>query len=490
MKAIVSQFSAIIAILLTVQTSNVSASEDKNQRWGVPPSHTGKLLSLVQLNIRDAELEEIINGLNAPRAFEFINDHELLITEIGGQLKHYDLRTKILSTIPGLPKIATGHPQTGLIDVVIHPDFANTQRIYISYSVSDEETGKYFLTAVSSAKLTELKLTDVQEIFRAEPFGWSPSNFGGAMVFDDKGFLYITTGDRSEFTYSQSGDRLEGKVLRLKDDGSTPTDNPFVGDKRFDERIYALGVRNAQGLYFDANSGVLFEAEHGPLGGDEINIIKAGANYGWPTITYGQNYTTESIGIGTHAPGLEQPLFYYLPSVAISPLVMYRGDMFPEWEGDLLAGALKGKHVSKLDLDEGVIRSEYPILNEIDARIRDIKVATDGSIYVLAQTGYLYRLFRTASTQAHESTVPPASGEQVYQLSCAGCHDIGAHEAPRLGHIDDWQHRFKQDDELILKNTINGIGKMPKRGLCGICSDEHLKSAIHYMKQQLEPDIQ
>ena len=491
MKTVVSLGFILLCLMLALLLPVKAVSKEKEEpQWGVPPAYVGKLLSLVELNIRDAKLEEIISGLDTPRAFEFLNPGEILITEIGAQLKHYDLNTKQLTTIDGLPEIATKHPQTGLIDVEIHPRFADNGRIYLSYTVADEETGKYYMTVVSSAVLKDHHLTGLREILRAEPFGWSPSNFGGAMEFDKDGYLYVTIGDRSEFTHSQLGKRLEGKLLRLNDDGSTPADNPFVNDSEVDDRIYAIGLRNAQGLHFDPIEARLYASEHGPLGGDEVNLIKAGANYGWPTITYGKNYTTESIGIGTHAPGFEQPLFYYLPSEAISPIVMYRGEMFAEWQGDLLVGALKGKHISKLDLDQGVIRSEYPLLNEIKSRIRDLKVAADGSIFVLAQNGKLYRLYRQASDTSGTAQQAPATGEQVYQMSCAGCHDIGAHEAPRLGQLEDWRHILEQTDAQILQKTIDGVGKMPARGLCGICSDAHLQSAIDYMQQQLDTNVE
>lgn len=461
----------------------ISKAETMGLQLGVSPVYEGRLVSLAKLNIRDAKLEEVISGLQEPRAFEFLNDHELLITEIGGSLKHFDFQSRQLSTVSGLPKIATGHNQTGLFDIEIHPNFASNRRIYFSYSINDEQTGKYFTTAVSTAVLKDGQLYQLRQILVAKPFGWSPSNFGGVLEFDSDGYLYVSIGDRSEHEYSQLGKRLEGKLLRLNDDGSVPADNPFVDDEAIDDRIYAFGIRNAQGLHFDTQTGLLFEAEHGPLGGDEVNVMKAGANYGWPTITYGKNYTTASIGVGTHAQGFEQPLFYYLPSEAISPLVMYRGDMFPEWEGDLLVGALKGKHISKLDYDKGIIRSEYPILNEINARIRDIKVASDGSIYVLAQTGFLYRLYREPTRESEELSV---EGERVYRMVCAGCHDFGAYDAPRLGVGNDWKTIIEQPAELTLQRTIDGYNNMPERGLCGICSDEHLETAIKYMLEQAD----
>ena len=474
----------LTALLLPV-ACNADQEPATQPQLGVAPQYQGKLSSLSAVNVRDAQLEEIVSGLNKPRAFEFLDEKEIILTEIGGTLKRLDLTTGATTEIGGLPDIAASHDQTGLLDVALHPEYTDNGRIYFSYSMADEATGKYFLTAVSTAILNGNQLEDVHQILAAAPFGWSPSNFGGALEFDADGYLFVSVGDRSEHQYSQHGDRLEGKLLRLNDDGSVPGDNPFVGDDSVDDRIYAIGVRNAQGLYFDQQTGQLFESEHGPLGGDEVNVITAGANYGWPDITYGKNYTTANIGVGTHSEGMQQPLFYYLPSEAISPLTMYRGSMFPEWEGDLLVGTLKGKHISKLDLDGGVIRSEYPILNELNARIRDIKVASDGSVYILVQTGVLYRLYREP---AGEFVAPPAEGQQVYEMVCAGCHDAGAGEAPQLGSVSDWQDIRQQPFQVTLQHTINGYNDMPERGLCGICADEHLEAAVKYMLDQAQPD--
>ena len=246
-------------------TPTESASEE--QKLGDRPPYKGDLPSLASLNIRDAHLEEVLTGLTKPWAMEFLSDDELIITEIGGKLYRYGLKAKKLTEISGLPKIATDQLQTGLLDVEIHPEFGSNRRIYFSYVVSDEKTGKYYLTAVAAATLEDNQLSGLREILRAGPYGWSPSNFGGALEFDTDGYLYVSIGDRSEHELAQQGDRLEGKILRLHDDGRVPSDNPFVGDDAVDDRIYALGVRNPQGLHFDDKTGYLFESDHGPMGG-------------------------------------------------------------------------------------------------------------------------------------------------------------------------------------------------------------------------------
>lgn len=445
---------------------------------GVPPVYRGDFPSLAALNVRNATVEEVVASLHRPWAFEFLNADTVLVTEIHGRLLRANLRDGQLEPISGLPEFATTHDQTGLLDLALHPEFPANRRIYFTYVEADAKTGRYFTLVLATAVLATGRLEKLQTLLRVEPYGWSPANFGGALAFDDAGLLYLTIGDRSEDAIAQRGDRLEGKVLRLRDDGSVPADNPFVDNEAVDDRIYALGLRNAQGLHYDAVSGRLFAAEHGPLGGDEVNVIEAGANYGWPVITYGRNYSTAPIGEGTHKPGMRQPLFYYLPSEAISPITQYRGPMFPEWEGDLLVGALKGEHVSKLDLDGEVVRSEYPMLGELGGRVRDIEVHPDGSIYVLLQSGSLYRLYREA---AEEPPRPAGDPAEIYDLVCAGCHETGADGAPRPGETERWRAIADRPRDRVYRNVIEGIGAMPERGLCNICSDAHLRATTDFI---------
>lgn len=444
-----------------------------------------KIPSMIELNIFDARLDLVLSGLDQPWAFEFISDSEVLITEISGKLSRYDLLSKKLTTIEGVPRTSAGLVQSGLLDVALHPDFARNHRIYLSYTISDEKTGKFHLTAVGSGVLEDNHLVDFKRIFSAEPFTWSPSNFGGALEFDNQGYLYVAIGDRSEHSFAQQGNRLQGKILRLKDDGSIPADNPFISIEGVNPAIYAFGVRNPQGLYFDRFSGRLFEAEHGPMGGDEVNIILRGGNYGWPDSSYGMNYLDIGLGevgqAGTHAGGMLQPLWYYLPSRGISKIAIYRGAMFPEWDGDLLVTALRGRSISKLDLDGSVIRSEYRMLPELEDRIRDIKIAGDGSIYILGQQGNLFRLHRPPAPPTPEIN----KGKMIYTVVCAHCHDTGAEGAPTLSNGVAWLKIEKQARDLIYKHAIEGYRLMPERGLCTICSDHHIKTTVDYMLEQV-----
>lgn len=440
------------------------------------------LPSLLALNIRGARLQTVFSGLKEPWAFEFIAEDEVLITQRHGQLLRLRLGDASPREVKGLPPIASEHQQGGLLDVALHPDFASNQRIYFTFSKADEKASQYSLTALASAILDGDRLQDVTVLVEALPYGWSPSNFGGAIAFDSAGLLYVSIGDRSDQDASQRGDRLQGKLLRFKDDGTVPSDNPFVTVEGIDDRIYATGLRNAQGLHFDAPSGLMFEAEHGPMGGDEVNIIRAGANYGWPAITYGKNYTGEDIGKGTHAAGMLQPIWYYLPSIAPSPLLVYRGAMFPEWQGDVLVGALRGEHISRLDLDGEQVRSAQPMLGEIGARIRDLKVAKDGSLFILTQSGLLHRLARDSELPALSPR--RASSSEVYAAVCAGCHASGAYQAPNPDVAADWTAILAEPPELSYQRTLQGYGAMPERGLCHVCSDELLREVVEWMRQR------
>lgn len=452
-------------------------------RYGIPPAYEGALPSLSAVNLRTATLTHAVDGLDEPWAFEFLSEREVLVTERKAKLWRIPLdRPQDRVEITGLPAIATDRQQTGLLDVVLHPGFADNGTLFFSYASPEPETGRYYLTAVARAVLDGGQLIDIRTIIEAGPHGWSPSNFGGALEFLDDGTLLVAIGDRSEEMLAQRGDRLQGKILRLTENGDAPPDNPFVDDPAIDDRIWALGLRNVQGLVRDPANGRVYATSHGPLGGDEVNRILPGRNYGWPTITYGRNYSTARIGEGTHGEGFEQPLFYYLPSEAISPLAIYRGDLFTDWDGDLLVGALKGQHISRLDLDQRgdheAIRSEYPILGEIGDRIRDIRVGPDEAVWVLGQNTGLWRLGLEPEPPLPER---PADGEGVYTMACAGCHDIGAGGAPRPDQACRWKALAAKGRETLIHNTIIGIGNMPERGLCNLCEDRHLAAAVDYL---------
>lgn len=460
-------------------------TQKKNPSAGKPKSYSGKLPSLAAVNIRDAVLETLTDELESPWAMEFLPDNKLLVSEFRGSMKIISLADGKIVEVSGLPEIPVGPGQVGLMDIALHPDFAGTGLVYFSHAVRATGADEGLATAISRARLRGNTLQDVTQIFVATPYGKSASNFGGALAFDRKGLLYIATGDRSERNHSQDRLSLRGKILRLTDTGAVPLDNPFVGQAGTADEIYAFGVRNPQGLVFDEFSGDLYSAEHGPMGGDEINRVVRGKNYGWPRITHGANYTTRKIGLGSAAAGLEQPLYYYLPSMAISPVEIYHGSMFPEWEGDLLVGMLKGAHVSKLDLLDGAVISEQRILVELYDRVRDVKVADDGSLYILGQKGRLYRLFRGGPDARGLETVKARGGRHVYQVVCASCHSAGLDQIPQLADAAVWAPRLAQGKKALYRHSIEGFGSMPPKGLCEGCLDGEIRSAVDYMVREI-----
>lgn len=466
--------------------SLVQQKKEPAPRSGQPAPYSGDLPTLAAVNVRDAILEELVAGLDGPWAMEILPDNTFLINESPGKMSVFDPVDRSLRSVAGLPAIASGKGQLGLMDVALHPSFESNGVLYFSYSFQKEGKEELYTTAVSRARLVDDQLIEVEQIFVVVPFEKTRANFGGALEFDDQGYLYIGAGDRGRNFHAQELEHLNGKIIRLDENGGVPPDNPFVGSPDIDGRIFALGVRNPQGLVFDKNSGILYEAEHGPMGGDEVNVIKAGKNYGWPTITYGANYTTQLIGTGTAKEGLEQPLFYFLPSLAISPITVYRGEMFPEWEGDLLVGALKGAQVSKLDVVDGQVKSQQQILSEVSGRIRDIKVGIDGSIYVLVQNGgKLFRLFRDPARQDVEyPKIRP--GKMIYDVACASCHSAELPLIPQLDDAQAWTERLSQGKAALYSHAIDGYRGMPPRGLCDNCDEDEIKRAVDYMLQKIK----
>lgn len=337
-------------------------------------------------------LRVVTSGLEHPWGLAFLPDGRMLVTERPGRLRlvHPDGRLDP-QAVQGLPRIAA-IGQGGLLDVALHPDHARNGWIYLSYA--GEGVGGYG-TEVLRARLEGYRLTDVQVLFRMQPKSTSGHHFGSRLVFDRKGFLYITLGDRGDMARAQRLDDHAGSVIRLHDDGRIPDDNPFVGRAGAKPEIWTLGNRNMQGAALHPQTGELWTHEHGPQGGDEINIMRASLNYGWPVITYGVNYGIGTkIGEGTAKPGMVQPLHTWIPSIAPSGMAFYTGTRFPRWQGNLFVGALRDQMLVRLELDgERVLREERLIKNLV-GRIRDVRTGPDGFIYLLTDSprGQLLRI--------------------------------------------------------------------------------------------------
>ncbi|MDO3376737.1 PQQ-dependent sugar dehydrogenase [Geoalkalibacter halelectricus] len=334
----------------------------------------------------------LVEGLEHPWGLAFLPDGRMLVTERPGRLRLIVDGELKSEPVAGLPEIvAVG--QGGLLDIALHPRFADNHLVYFSYAGRGEGG---IGTEVARGRLVDNRLEDLEVIFSMEPKSNARQHFGSRLVFDREGFLYITLGDRGEMDRAQVTDDHAGSVIRLHDDGRVPEDNPFVGKPDFKPEIYTYGHRNIQGAALHPESGKLWTHEHGPQGGDEVNIIRAGRNYGWPVITHGVQYVTGArIGVGTEKEGMESPLHYWVPvSIAPSGMAFYTGERFPNWRGDLFIGALRDRMLVRLRLDGERVSEEEHMLEGTLGRIRDVRQGPDGYLYLLTdeRRGVLARL--------------------------------------------------------------------------------------------------
>ena len=323
-------------------------------------------------------VDTVATGLSHAWGMAFLPDGDILVTERDGRLRLIRRGQLLQQAIIGVPKVrAVG--QGGLLDVAIHPQFATNRLVYLSFS----KPGLFLraTTAVVRGRLDGLRLVNVEEIFVAKAWGWRTGHYGSRLAFDRNGFLFISVGERQEMREAQKLSNHQGKIIRLHDDGRVPADNPFVGRNDALPEIYTYGNRNPQGLTFHPETGELWASEHGPMGGDEINLILPGRNYGWPEVTYGINYTGQPISDLTHKEGMEQPRHFFVPSIATSGLAIYHGDAFPNWRGDAFVGGLVGMRVARVSLRDPAAPHER--LLEINQRIRDVRVGPDGLLYIL-----------------------------------------------------------------------------------------------------------
>jgi aldose sugar dehydrogenase len=333
----------------------------------------------------------LVEGLEHPWSLAFLPDGRMLVTEREGRLRSITNAKLDEKPIDGLPRIEQ-YGQGGLHDVVPHPQFEKNQLVYLAYAARGPDGVG---TELARGKLAGSRLEEVQVLFRQSPKGSAGQHFGGRIVFDRDGYVYLTLGDRGERERAQKPDDHAGSVIRLHDDGRVPKDNPFVGKAGWKPEKFTLGNRNMQGAALHPHTGMLWTHEHGPQGGDEVNIIRAGVNYGWPVITYGRNYGIGTrIGEGTEKPGLAQPLYKWVPSIAPSGMAFYTGERFPRWRGNLFVGALRDRMLVRLVLDGEQVLKEERLLKGVLGRIRDVRAGPDGFLYLLTDEsrGALVRL--------------------------------------------------------------------------------------------------
>lgn len=337
-------------------------------------------------------LETVVDDLDEPWCVAFLPDGDYLVTEMSGRLIRLDASGKDRRSIEGVPDVYRAS-QGGLFDVALHPDFQANRTLYLSYA---EGPARRNATAVARASLTGGQLSDVKVIYRVSPRKDTPVHYGGRLMFLPDGTLLLTTGDG--FDYREAAQDIDsglGKVMRMNDDGTPAANNPFP-DSPY---VYSYGHRNPQGLAI-TRAGKVYLHEHGPRGGDELNLLEPGVNYGWPAITHGVDYSGALVSPFTEWEGMAQPLHHWTPSISPSGLAVYEGDTFPAWRGDLFVGALTHREVRRLDMKAGSFVREEAVFPEIRARIRDVRVGPDDTIHILTD-GSPGRLIRVVPAKGN-----------------------------------------------------------------------------------------
>jgi len=336
------------------------------------------------------KVEKVIDGLGVPWGMIFLSSNELLITERSGSVILFNLKTSKKNILENTPKVMHDG-QGGMLDVALSPDYKTSGWIYFTYVKDIVEEGA---TVLARAKLKNYRLSHWQELLVSKSRTAESYHFGSRITFDNKGHVFFGIGDRGVRPNAQNLTNHAGSIIRLNLDGSIPNDNPFINKKNALPEIWSYGHRNPQGLAFDTIYNRLWEIEHGPRGGDEINLIKSGANYGWPEISYGKEYWAPiAVGEGTHRIGMEQPVKVYIPSIAPGSLILYSGETLSGWKGNLFSGALKLRHINRIELNEkGEAIKEERLLESLNERIRALAQSPQGWIYFSTDSGKIYRI--------------------------------------------------------------------------------------------------
>jgi glucose/arabinose dehydrogenase len=335
-------------------------------------------------------VEQVVAGLGVPLGMAFLSPDQLLLTERAGIVRLLDMENGSIVSLAGTPEVVA-EGQGGMLDVAIGPNYAAESWIYFTYTKRSRSEAA---TTLARARLVQHRLLDWDDLLVTDSATDARHHFGSRIAFDDKGHVFFGVGDRGERDMAQDLSNHVGAIMRLNLDGSVPTDNPFVGIDNARDEIWSYGHRNPQGLLFDRVTNRLWSIEHGPRGGDEINLIIKGRNYGWPVISHGKEYWGPvSIGEGSSKPGLEAPRKVYIPSIAPGSLIIYRGDAFPQWHGNLFAGALKLRHLNRITLsDSGQVTDEERILEDLGERIRALTQGPEGWVYFSTDSGRILRI--------------------------------------------------------------------------------------------------
>jgi glucose/arabinose dehydrogenase len=356
----------------------------------LPLSASAQPFTRVTQENPDIQLEQLASDLGVPWGMTFLDERRLLISERAGQARLLDLQTGVTTLLSGLPGVVA-EGQGGLLDVVTGPDYARDGWIYFTYSKPNRGEAA---TTLARARLDGLQLVDWQDLLITDSTTSSRQHFGSRIAFDRDGHVFFGVGDRGDRDAAQDLSNHQGTIMRLNLDGSLPADNPFIGVADARDEIWSYGHRNPQGMAYDSDNKRLWSIEHGPRGGDEINRVLPQRNYGWPVISHGKEYWAPlAVGEGTSKAGMEQPYKVYIPSIAPGSLLLYRGAAFPEWRGNLFAGALKLRHLNRINLSEsGEVIGETRLLEDLNERIRAILEGPDGWIYLSTDSGRILRI--------------------------------------------------------------------------------------------------
>ncbi len=383
--------------------------------WTSPDAAHANSASEEHLQVR-----VLTSGLDAPWGLALLPDGNMLVTERSGAMFRLDAQGQRLAQIKNVPD-AFVKLQGGLFDIALHPQFETNSTLYLSLSHGRQ---KHNTTRVIRGVLSGDTLTDVEVIFDNTPKGTSV-HYGGRLAFMADGTLLVTTGEGADYRErAQQLDVVLGKIVRINDDGTIPRDNPFVDTPGADAAIWSYGHRNPQGLYVDAVSGIVYSTEHGPKGGDEINVIEKGVNYGWPVATHGIDYSGARISPFETYDGMREPLLYWTPSIGPGGVALYRGAMFPEWEGDLLVAVLGYKQLRRVDIENGRVVAQEPLLENLKARFRQVEIGADGAIYAVVESideaprsGQILKITRRTDRPPTNDPSPPST--QVSALRSA-----------------------------------------------------------------------
>ncbi len=373
-----------------------------------------------------SEEKVLINNMAAPWGFTFINSNEVLFTEKQGKLFHYTISSGALSEVKGVPAVSL-NGQGGLLDVAVHPNFSSNNFVYLTYAVA--ATGGQ-TTALGRGTLVGNQLQNYQELFRALPIRNSGQHFGSRIVFDKNNMLYMSVGDRGAQNEAQNKNNHLGKVLRFNDDGTVPSDNPLVGVPNTRPEIYCWGNRNIQGMAMNPATGEIYAHEHGPRGGDELNLIKPNTNFGWPEVTFGINYDGSSITPDTTLPGMQLPLTYWVPSIAPSGMTFISNGQ-PNNEADILIGALAGTHIHWVKLKDNKKVASSRSMNGY-ARFRDIRQAPDGKVYAMTESPNRFVMLRVSglnTSSTNDVNVEQVEKPVLYPNPSSGKSTLSFHVA-------------------------------------------------------------